>query len=240
MYELKIEKFNGPLEKLLELIEERKLKITEISLAEITGDFLNYLKSLEKVEMPDLADFIAVAGRLLLIKSKSLLPDLVLTSDEEGEIKDLEKRLLFYAEFRKAKRTINRLWQGREQLHARPYFLDHLSNLNVFYPAKNTSVESLNESISKIFKEFDGIISEKVVVKEKIFSLEEKIKEILKRFENIREDNFENLAKSKTRLEIVVIFLAILHLAREQLVSLEQSDSFSNIIIKPVGNISNG
>jgi segregation and condensation protein A len=240
MYELKIEKFNGPLEKLLELIEERKLKITEISLAEITGDFLNYLKSLEKVEMPDLADFIAVAGRLLLIKSKSLLPDLALTPEEEGEIKDLEKRLLFYAEFRKAKRTINRLWQSGEKLHTRPYFLNHLSDLKVFYPAKNASLESLNEAINKIFKEFEGIINEKVVVKEKIISLEEKIKEILKRFESIKEDNFENLAKSKSRLEIVVIFLAILHLAREQLVSLEQSNSFSNIIIKSAGNISNG
>lgn len=237
MYELKIEKFNGPLEKLLELIEERKLKIAEISLAEITGDFLNYLKGLERVEMPDLADFIAVAGRLLLIKSKSLLPDLVLTPEEEGEIKDLEKRLLFYAEFRKAKRTINQLWQSGERLRARPYFLNHLGDLKVFYPAKNASMESLNEAAAKLFKEFEGIINEKVVVKEKIVSLEEKIKEILKRFESVKEDDFENMAKSKSRLEIVVIFLAILHLAREQLVSLEQSDSFSNIIIKPSGNI---
>src|SRR3989338_9156814 len=100
-YEFKTEKFQGPLEKLLELIEDKKLEITEISLAEVTNDFLQYLKTLtdadnmqtnaegnaeqsgnlavNQIEIREnlrlLADFIAIASRLILIKSKSLLPD---------------------------------------------------------------------------------------------------------------------------------------------------------------------
>ncbi|MCL4437530.1 segregation/condensation protein A [Patescibacteria group bacterium] len=183
--------------------------------------------------MPDLADFIVVAGRLLLIKSKSILPNMVLSQEEEGEIKDLEKRLLFYREFRKARQSISKLWQNGEPLVGRPYFLNHLSDIKVFYPAKNMGLDSLNLAIVDIFKDFEKIIGEKVVVKDKIISLEEKIKEVLRRLEGIEKEDFNNLVKSKSRLEIIVLFLAILHLARERLVSLEQTDSFSNIIVKP-------
>ncbi len=102
MYELKIEQFSGPLEKLLELIEERRMEITELSLAEITADFLQYLKNIETVEPRFLADFVAIAAQLLLIKSKALLPGIKLTSEEEEKIKDLEGRLLFYKNFKPA------------------------------------------------------------------------------------------------------------------------------------------
>ena len=88
-YEVKQDKFSGPLEKLLELIEAKELEITLINLAQVTGDFLEYLKALdEKSKHPSvLADFIVVASRLLLIKSKAILPSLALTEEEETDIK---------------------------------------------------------------------------------------------------------------------------------------------------------
>ncbi len=71
-YELKLEKFSGPLEKLLELIEERKLAVSEVSLAQVTDDFLKYLKTLTDAhaDLRMIADFIVTASRLILIKSK--------------------------------------------------------------------------------------------------------------------------------------------------------------------------
>ena len=72
-YEVKLDKFSGPLEKLLELIEEKQLEITLVNLAQVTGDFLEYLKNLdEDSKHPSiLADFVVIASRLLLIKSKA-------------------------------------------------------------------------------------------------------------------------------------------------------------------------
>ena len=99
MYELKLKQFSGPIEKLLELIEEKKLNITELNLAEVTADFLNYLKTVEKLDPKALADFLVVAAKLLLIKSKALLPDLKLTQEEETEIKDFTRRLIICKEF---------------------------------------------------------------------------------------------------------------------------------------------
>jgi len=83
-YEVRLEKFNGPLDRLLELIEARQLEITQINLAEVTGDFLKYIESLGSEAGVDVfADFLVVAGKLILIKSKALLPNLDLTEEEK-------------------------------------------------------------------------------------------------------------------------------------------------------------
>ena len=94
-YEFKTEQFSGPIEKLLELIEEKKMEITELNLADVTADFLKYLEKLESVESRLLADFIVVASKLLLIKSKAILPGLPITEEEEKDIKDLGSAVKF-------------------------------------------------------------------------------------------------------------------------------------------------
>ena len=115
-YELRIEKFSGPIEKLLELIEEKKLEITELNLAEATADFLNYIKKIENIEPRLLADFVVVVAKLLLIKSKALLPNLQLTEEEEKDIKDLENRLKIYRQFKPAIDHIKRLSEQKRIL----------------------------------------------------------------------------------------------------------------------------
>ncbi len=234
-YELKLEKFSGPLEKLLELIEERKMDITEISMAEVTDDFLKYLKALADQEagLRLLADFIAVASRLILIKSKFLLPDLTLTGEEEASIKDLEKRLKIYQEFKPALQILAKLWRSKKREFSRPYFLSAgiSHGASVFYPGESLDIKVLVESIERLFQSFKGLELETQTIKEKVVSIEEIIEEVMKRMEHIREARFGDLASTKSRMEIIAIFLAILHLAREQLVFLEQSEHFGDIKI---------
>lgn len=256
MYQLKLEKFQGPLEKLLELIEERKLDITEVSLAQVTDSFLKYLQSLidadAKTRMDAdsvgenqrtyqresashlrlIADFIAVASRLILIKSKYLLPDLVLTSEEEAEIKDLERRLRLYAELRPMMKNIAQLWRGKKTSFGRPYFLELGSSGGVFYPGRNLDLRAMVAELAKLFEVIKQLELETETIKEKIITIEEKIEEIMKRLEKEKETKFTHITDSKTKQEIIAIFLAILHLAREQLVFLEQAEQFSDIIIR--------
>src|SRR5262245_24863161 len=105
MYEVRLEQYSGPLDKLLELIEEKKLEPTQVSLAAVTADFISYVEKLEQEKDVDpgvLADFVVVAARLLVIKSKVLLPGLELTEEEKVDIADLENRLKIYQEFKLA------------------------------------------------------------------------------------------------------------------------------------------
>ena len=104
--EINQEKFNGPLDVLLSLIEERKMEITDISLANVTDAFLKYVGDLKQTAPEILADFLVIAARLILIKSKSLLPTLELSSEEEKDINDLKKHLEIYRLFKEASQNI--------------------------------------------------------------------------------------------------------------------------------------
>src|SRR5690606_7077082 len=92
-YTVKTEKFEGPLELLLDLIEKRKLFVSDVSLAQVADDYIEYVKNLSDFPVADSAQFVLIASALLLIKSKSLLPSLSLTTEEQASIQDLEHRL---------------------------------------------------------------------------------------------------------------------------------------------------
>ena len=99
-YKIKTQTFEGPLDLLLNLIEERKFFVNEISLADVTNDYIEYIKSLgdqpKEKQIQDVSYFVLIASTLILIKSKSLLPNMSLTEEEEENIVDLETRLKLY------------------------------------------------------------------------------------------------------------------------------------------------
>ena len=89
------EKFSGPLGLLISMIEGEEMDITEIALAKIADDYVNYIRSAENIDPDEMADFLVVAAKLLFIKSKALLPYLY-TAEDEAEVDDLEKQLRMY------------------------------------------------------------------------------------------------------------------------------------------------
>jgi len=85
MYQIKLEQFNGPLDLLLCLIEDEKLDISQVSLAKVTDQYLSYIERSENISATELADFLVIATKLLVIKSKTLLPDLVDGEEDSAE-----------------------------------------------------------------------------------------------------------------------------------------------------------
>lgn len=244
-YELKLEKFSGPLEKLLELIEGEKLGINEVSLAKVTDGFLKYLAKFRtggegeeqfRVDLRVLADFISVASRLIFLKSKYILPGLALTQDEEADIKDLEEHLKRYQALKPALKHIHQLWRANHRSYSRPYFLGRgagfAAGAHVFYPGNELDIAGLEGALGRIFDTVKTYAFETETIREKIITLEEKISEVLGRIQNEGNLQFRRLSSEKSRAEAIVIFLAILHLAREQLVMLEQIENFSDIMVK--------
>jgi segregation and condensation protein A len=246
-FELTVGTWSGPLEKLLELIEEQKLDVSEVSLTKVTDGFLKYLDAFKesggfaseerfRLDLRVLADFISVASRLIFLKSKHLLPGLVLTADEEASIKDLESHLRIYQQLKPALKHINVLWHESHEAYSRPYFLGKGAGLtpgqSFFYPGNTTTVDRLTESLGRILETIKTFELETETIKEKIITLEEKITEVLGRIQHEGEMQFKNLSSEKSRSEMIVVFLAILHLAREQLILLEQMGNFSDIMVK--------
>lgn len=239
-YELKTEQFTGPIEKLLELIEAKELDITTIGLSAVTADFLNYVEKLAKeaaeVNPQLLADFIVVAARLLLIKSKTLLPQTELTPEEEADIKDLESRLRLYKEFKAAAKNLDVLWKRGGSAFGREFLSSYGGA--VFYPSPKLTPKAISQILASLIAVLQETqLREKKFVQKAIISIEQKMKELIRHLSSVTSSSFFELAPRERKEEIVALFLAMLHLVRDRLIDIEQSGHFSDIIIKPKNTI---
>lgn len=213
------------------------MEITQLNLGLVTDDFLKYLKSIKREsaerteeELRLLADFIVIASRLILIKSKALLPSLELTIEEKQDIKELEERLKLYQQLKPAMALIKKLYARKNLSVSRPFFANQPV---VFNPSQNISIENLKKIMETIFEAVKQLSLETQIIETTLIKLEEKIEEImLKIKDGIK--NFGHLIKEKSKREIVVMFLALLHLLREQTIEVEQTEGFSEITIKKI------
>lgn len=232
-YEVKLEKFSGPLEKLLELIEAKQLEITQINLAEVTADFLKYLQSFSGGAEPAvLADFLVVAAKLILIKSKTLLPNLELTDEEKSDVHNLELQLKLYQQFKRAAENIKKLWSENQRSYSRDFFAG-LGEARVFYPPPELTVDDMVGAIRRLIFSIRALLPEATEkIKRLVITLESKVKEITERLALAAEMSFKKAVSGKTKIEIIVSFLALLHLLRERIVKVEQGDMFGDIILR--------
>lgn len=213
---------------LLELIEGEKLNITEISLARVTDQYLEYLKSIGAVEPRHLVDFLGVASRLILIKSRAILPSLELNEDEEESIKDLERRLEEYKRFRDAARFLGEQFGKNMRAFSRELYKGMIA---AFSPPSDVKADDLCAAFQQTLNELPA--KEEPLPQEKIIiavSLEEKIKDLIKRIQDKLEESFQGMIAGKaTKTEIIITFLAVLELIKQQTLTAHQSHLFGDI-----------
>jgi segregation and condensation protein A len=226
-FTVKTHSFEGPLDLLLDLIEKRKLFINDISLAKVTDDFIAHIKTFENMPMGESAHFILVASTLLLIKSKSLLPQLQLTEEEQGDIHDLETRLKIYKRIKEASVSIRELF-GAEvifpQSQSRPVS-------PVFTPDTEFTLEkalfSLKDLINRLPKK------EKIphTVVKKVVSLEEMIGTLTTRITSHLRMSFKEFTREhkENKVNVIVSFLAMLELVKQGVVHVTQENNFDDI-----------
>ncbi len=226
--------FEGPLNLLLELIENEKLEITEISLAKVADQFLDYLKSNSGISSDNLAGFLVVAAKLILIKSKALLPMLELTEDEEDDIKDFEQNLLEYKRFKEAAEEMGRRFAKNRVFFSRKYYEN-----TGFETQKNACFIPEHFKLDEMFEAFQKIINDipktETLPKERVrevITLEEKIWQLKKSLGRRAILSFESLAEEmETSVEIIVTFLAVLEMMKQKFIIAEQKEVFGEIMI---------
>lgn len=226
-YEIKIENYQGPLDKLLELVEEKKLDISLISLAKVTEGFLNYLKEMQESKVPYtiLADFLVIASKLLLIKSKVLIPTIELEESEEEDIKNLELQLKIYRQIKAICEHIKSNWDVYPQMASRDFLMGKKS---FFYPPNLKPADLLQviEGVAQEIEKFKPVETIKV----EMINLQEKMEEIMNRIKK-SPVKLGQIIKSGTKEEIIAAFLAILHLLKKELIEVSQARHFSEISI---------
>ncbi len=227
---VKTEVFEGPLEMLLGLIEKRKLLISDISLARVADDYIAKINNLDDFPMAEGAHFILIASTLLLIKSKSLLPVLDLTSEEESDIAELQRRLKLYQTIKETLPKIKEIF-GRSPL----FFLEERPIEPIFTPDKEiislnlkTAIWSVISALPKMEKQLP-----KTVVK-KVISLEEMINNLAERISRSLKMSFREYSGfgKKEKTEIIVSFLAMLELVKRGAITAIQNQPFEDIMIE--------
>ena len=234
-FSVKVGEFEGPLPLLLDLVEKRQLPISQVSLAEVAENFLDYLRQLNEPSTAVLAEFLVVASTLMLIKSASLLPSLALSESESQEIGDLEERLKLY-------RMIHQAALGLQaRFGRRPIFYTEARRQEtvVFSPTSEISSANLLTVMKNLIRSLPPFAETlpRLAVK-KMISLEEMITELTGRVQTALRISFSDFIVHKSadwrkeKTNVIISFLALLELCKRGLVEVRQGKHFAEINIE--------
>ncbi len=228
MHRVTLEQFEGPLDLLLELIEKEKLDITKVSLARVTDEYLCLINRATAINPLELADFLLIASRLIYIKSKALLPYLIL-EEEEG---NLEDQLKIYREYYEASKILAKIITKKKFT----YVKERLPVIDLgFEPPKNVTAPRLAQVWRLVLGALEPLVQIPKEIIRKTVSIKEKIDYLRSLIaEKARFGFGEFLRKSKTKMEAVVSFLALLELVKQKAVDVEQKGLFGEIDIKKI------
>ena len=245
-YHVHLPGFDGPLALLLHLIERNQLEITTISLVSVTDQFIHYVRTWEGLApLPQLAEFVAMAARLLLIKSRSLLPApprVEAHNDDSDPLEDAEqlrKRLLEYKMAREIAQALRERELAGLQSFPRPGRLLNAESMADFQPPQIIGVSAA--ALAAVFRR---VLTEKRLSQPEELPLPavtvaEKIEEVERLLKAEGSTTLEAvLQRATSRFMVVVLFLAVLELWHQSRLIVRQDDLFGPIEIEPGPNFS--
>ena len=229
-YKIKLENFEGPLDLLLSLIKDSQMDIFEVKLADITEQYLEYMKQIDNLDMEKASSFIVVAATLIEIKSKQLLPKdpEEVIDPEDPEVK-LKQQIAEYKIFKEASQKLGQI-EEINRLYKQPD-----------KQADKCRIVLKDMVLDKLLDAFVGILEkverkevtskEKEIIKDR-FTVAEKIVQIRQCMQETRQMKFSDFFdKDQTRSEVINIFLALLELLKLQVVKAVQTGNFEEITI---------
>lgn len=234
-YHIHLERFQGPLDLLLQLVEEDDFDITEVSLAQVAQQYLQYLEEqTTEIQSDELADFLLVAAKLVFLKSRTLLPGCV--DDEDGEETELALQLQRYRVFVQASHNLQRLFKAQECEYTREY---PLRDMRVSF---SPPVDVTREALKSMFVLFRASIRPLVHLEERVvkagISLHEQVELLRAMLQDSEKIIFRTLIEQcRDRTRIVTHFLALLELLKEQEVQVQQKDLFADIVVFSGGGL---
>lgn len=232
-YTIQLAVYEGPLDLLLDLIERAELDITKVSLAQVTDQYLDYLRHLQERDIEDLASFLVIAARLIQIKSEILLPRPPMREVGEEDPGDaLARQLVAYKKYKQVAVMLSK----REEAGLRSYL--RLSTpppeIDPKLDLSDITLKDLHLAMLEVLANIpDSPAMQNAVAIPKV-RLRDKIVSIVQSLRSIGSLSFRNLVTSaRSRLEIVISFLAVLELVKQNQVEATQEVQFGDIEITP-------
>ena len=234
-YLIKTDEFEGPLDLLLHLVRASNINIYDINIYEITSQYLEYIHKWEELNIDIASEYLVMAATLMEIKSKSLLPIQEEETNEEPmeETKEsLIQKLVEYQKYKEITKDFKHLEQDRKTIYTKaPEKLNEMLNQK-FINDTDTTIDDLTNAFLEFLKRknMEKPIHTKVTNKE--YSVRKRKEDIKKRLLNKKKIEFTELFDKYNKSYIIVTFLAILELAKEDNIILSQENNFSKIMIE--------
>lgn len=230
-YQVQLPVFQGPLDLLLHLIERQELDITEVSLAHVTNQFLEYIGQLGERDPVGLADFLVVAAKLILIKSRVLLPKPAapLVPEEEDLGQDLVQQLVEYRKFKQAAGWLRGIEEQGRHSYVRvgaAAYTDHALDLG------DVTLQDLLAAVRQVFQVKPPEPSVNGAVPPLSITVTDQMELIVRETSENREVSFLHLLRqARSRLEVIVTLLAVLEMVKQRRVNMRQDHPFGDILI---------
>ena len=239
---VKLQAFEGPLDLLLHLIEKNKVNIYDIPIVEITRQYLEYVNQMDRQDLDVVSEFLVMAATLIDIKSRMLLPKEVKEDGEEVDPRaELVEKLLEYKmykymsyELRDRQVDAAKSWYKRpmlpkevEDYHYPVDYEELLGDMNLakLHEIFKSCIRRQEDKIDPIRSQFGKIEKDEINLEEKQGYIEEFVK-------NHKKFSFRNLLERQgSKMEIIVTFLAVLEMMKQGILSVEQEDTFGDIMI---------
>jgi segregation and condensation protein A len=231
-YTVAIPVYEGPLDLLLQLIERAELDITRVAIAQVTDQYLGYLKELQVRSPDEVSAFLVIAARLIQIKSEALLPRPPIRAEgEEDPAEALAQQLRIYKQFK----DISKWLRERESAGLRTYLrLAPPPKIEAKIDLSGLGLSDLVDSAERAFARINRpaeigrvVVAHRVTIREKISTIIDSIRS------RGKATFFSMIGRKKTRLDVIVMFLAVLELVKRQRVSASQDGLFTEIHLTP-------
>ncbi len=232
LYKVDLPAFQGPLDLLLNLIEQEELDITRISLARVTDQYLGHLEILKETDPNDLTDFLVIAAKLILIKSEVLLPrppPILIEEDEEDVGDELARQLMMYKKF---KEIASHLREVEDDGHRSFVRVVPKVKIEPKLVPGDGSIQALLDAARQAMaiKAEDPDVDE--VISPEVVTLGRQMIHIWHEVNRGKRVTFQNmLHHTNSRIEVIVTLLAILELIKRRIITVEQSTHFGDIVI---------
>ncbi len=227
--EVFLEAFEGPLDLLLYLIRKQNFNILDIPLAAVTLQYLEYIEQIRKRNLELAADYLLMAAMLIEIKSRMLLPAKKVEGEEEllDPRAELVRRLLEYEQIKLAAFQLDTLPQvGRDFVRTQVYI-----DQTVVTRFPDVDIADLQAAWNDLLRR--AKLTEKHTITREELSVREHMTQILRRLQNAKFIEFQDLFETSRGVPVVVVnFIALLELAKETLIEITQAEAFAPIYVR--------
>ena len=230
-----LDNFEGPMDLLLHLVKQTKLDIYEVNISKIIEQYLDYINKMKELNIDIASEYLVMAADLVHIKSKKLINDDEEIEDEEINItseEDLKNKLIEYQKYKNISETFKELEENRQDYYTKlPESLSEYKEEDT----KLSSDISLNELIEAFlkFKEREKFLKPlSTSVTKKELSVSKRISYIRNKLKLTKQINFFDLFDDYSKDYVIVTFLSILDMSKNNEIEIIQEHNFENILIK--------